>query len=75
MTGGEDEAIAVGPDRIIRVEAQVVLPELIGDRCEGHGGAGMPGVGGLNRVHGEATNRVNGRLNDLILLAHKLVPR
>ena len=36
VAGGQHEAVAVGPDRVLRVEAQVALPELVGDRRHRH---------------------------------------
>ena len=39
VAGGEDEAVAAGPDRVGRVEAEEALPEGVGERGERHRGA------------------------------------
>src|SRR3954470_13547873 len=36
---GEDEAIAIGPNRVLRIIAEKLLPQHIRDRSESHGGA------------------------------------
>ena len=59
MAGRQHEAVAVGPDRVGRVEPQDVLPEVIGHGRHGHRRAGVPRIGGLNRVHREGANRVD----------------
>src|ERR1044071_8097621 len=43
VTIGEHEAIAVGPDRVLRIEAHDAIPDRVDQRGEGHrrgGGAG-----------------------------------
>ena len=42
MPRREHEAIAVGPDRVIRIEAQVLLPEAVGHGRQRHRRSGMP---------------------------------
>ena len=64
MAAGEDEAIAVRPERRGRIVAQVLRPQLIGDRREGHRRAGMAAVGRLDGVHRQRADRVDGRLFD-----------
>ena len=49
----EHEAIAARPDRVVRVEAQELLPQRVGDRRHRHRRAGVAGVRGLHGVHGQ----------------------
>jgi len=37
----EDEAVAIGPDGIGRIEAQIILPQVIDDWGKRHGRAGV----------------------------------
>ena len=64
MAIGKDEAIAVGPDRVIRIEAQKILPERVGHRRQRHRRAGMAGIGLLDGVHRQGANCVNALLVD-----------
>ena len=59
---GEHEAVAVGPDGIVGVEAEVALPELVGHGGHGHGRPGMAGVGLLHGVHGQGPDGVDREL-------------
>src|SRR4029450_11658197 len=59
VAGGEDEPVAVRPDRVLRVEAEELLPEAVRDRGEGHRRAGGSGVGRLDRVHRQGADRVD----------------
>ena len=63
---GEDEAIAVGPDRVGGVEAEVALPERVGERGQRHRGSGVPGVRLLDRVDRECADRVDAELVDVL---------
>jgi hypothetical protein len=49
----QHEAVAVGPDRVVGVVAQVALPQLVGDGRHGHGRSGVAGARLLDGVHGE----------------------
>ena len=62
VAGAEDEAVAVGPRRIRRVVAHDAAEEDVGRGRHGHRQAGMPGVGLLDRVHGQRANRVDAEL-------------
>ena len=42
---GEHEPIAVGPDRVLRIEAHHAVPERVDQRRERHRRAGMSGLG------------------------------
>ena len=55
---GEHEAVAVGPGRIGRVEAQVVVPQHFGDLGHAHRHSRMTRVRLLNSIHGQRTQRV-----------------
>ena len=41
MAGGKDEAVAVRPDGVRRVEVQPLLPEAVDDGRHAHGGTRM----------------------------------
>ena len=58
------EPIPIGPHRQLRVEPQVVPPQLVGHRGQRHRRAGMPRVGRLHRVHRQRADRVDGQLLD-----------
>ena len=51
MTGGEDKAVTIGPDGIVRVKAEEVLLQAIGYGCERHRRTRMSRPGLLDRVH------------------------
>ena len=55
----EDEAVAVRPDRVVRVEAHVPLPERIRDRRHRHRRPRMPRVRLLHRIHREGPDGVH----------------
>jgi hypothetical protein len=59
---GEHESIAIRPDRMVRIEAQKLLPKGINHRCQGHRGARMTGFGLLHGVHGQRANRIDAEL-------------
>ena len=60
MAAGEHEPVAVGPGGIGRVIAEEVLPDREGDRSQGHRRAWMAALGGLDGVHREGADRVDG---------------
>src|ERR1700737_3254026 len=62
MTLGEYEPVTIRPDRIAGVESQESLPQRVGDGRHAHWSAGMPGVGLLDRVHTQASDRIDGQL-------------
>ena len=62
VSGGEDEAVAVGPDRIGRVEPEEPLPQGVGDRCHRHRGAGVARVGRLHGVHAQRADGGDGEV-------------
>ena len=62
MAVRKDEAIAVGPDRIIGIEAQRILPKRVGHRRQRHRRAGMAGIGLLHGIHRQGANCVDAEL-------------
>ena len=67
MPIGEHEAVAVGPDRILRVEAQHVVPKCIDQGRQRHRGAGVSGVGLLHGIYGQGTDGVGRQLIQLLV--------
>ena len=50
---GKHEAIAIGPDRDRGIVLQKFLPKRIGHRRQGHGRAGVAGIGFLHSIDGK----------------------
>ena len=61
MAAGQHVPIAVRPERLRRVVAQMLRPQLVGHRRQGHRRAGMAAVGRLDGVHRQRADRVDGR--------------
>src|SRR5215510_3921668 len=55
----EHEPIAVGPERVLRIEAHDAIPECVNQRRERHRRAGVPGLRLLYRIHREGANGVD----------------
>jgi hypothetical protein len=53
VSGGQHEAVAIRPLRVLGVVAQVLLPQHVGHGRRAHGQAGVAGVGLLNGVDGK----------------------
>ena len=70
VAGREDEAVAVGPDRVLRVEAQELLPQAVGHGRQGHRRARVPGVGRLDGVHRQRADRVDARRIEIVSILH-----
>ena len=62
---GEDEAVAVGPGRVGRVEAHDAAEQHVTERRERHGRPLVAGRGGQRRVHGDPADEVDGLLIEL----------
>src|SRR5882672_1137465 len=62
MAVREDEAITIGPDRILRIEAQDAIPDRIDQRRESHRRDGVSGYGLLHRVDRKRANGVDAQL-------------
>ena len=58
VTVGQHEAVAVGPLRVGRVVAQVIVPQYLGDIRHTHGRTRVAGLGFLNRIHAQRANGV-----------------
>src|ERR1700693_265244 len=67
VSGGQNEAITIGPERIEGIVAKEILPERVHDRSEAHRGAGMAGVGLLDRIDGESANGIDAELIEIRL--------
>ena len=78
MPRREDEAIAIGPDRIVGIEIEVTLPQRVDDRRHRHRGSRMTGTRLLHRVHRQGTNRIDAeaveRLSGRRSDGHRSVP-
>ena len=64
VTVREHEPIAVGPDRVLRVEAHDAVPDGVDQRGERHRCAGVPGLGLLDRVNRKCADRIDAQLID-----------
>src|SRR3979490_2813881 len=51
VPGGENEAVAVGPERVLWIVAKKFLPQAVGQRRHRHRRAGMYGIGGAHGAH------------------------
>ena len=65
----QHEAVAIGPDWIVRIEPQELLPQAIGHRRHRHGRSWMAGVGLLDGIHGQSSDGVDRELIDIRLIA------
>src|ERR1043166_4145412 len=70
----EHEAVAVGPDRVLGIEAHDAIPDRVNQRRERHRRAGMPGLGLLHCVHRERANGVYRQLNNFLIVRHGFLP-
>src|SRR5215468_10267618 len=68
----EHEPIAVGPDRVLRIETQDAIPERVHQWRERHRRAGVPGLRLLDRIHREGANGVDRYLHHL-LVCHRFL--
>ena len=71
MTVGEHEPIAVGPDRVVRIEMHHAVPDRVDQGRERHRRAGVAGIGLLDRVHRERADGIDRQLIQL-LVGHDL---
>src|ERR1700723_811564 len=65
MAVRQHEAIAIGPDRVLRIEFKDTIPYRIDKRRERHWRSGVSGVGLLHGIDGERANRVDAQLIEL----------
>lgn len=64
MAARQDKPIAVCPKGLVGVVAKVLCPELVGDRGKCHRCSRVPAVGGLNPVHAQGSDGIDGQLAD-----------
>ena len=62
MTVRQNEAVAIWPDRVLRIEAHDPVPERVDQRRQRHRCAGMARIRLLDRVDGERADRVDRKL-------------
>ena len=67
MTVGEHEPIAVGPDRVLRIEPHHAVPDRVDQRRQRHRRAGVSGIGLLDRVHRERADGIDRQLIQLLV--------
>ena len=70
MPAGEDEAIAVGPGRVLGVEVQELQPEGRRDVRQAERDAGMAALRLFNHVRGQAADRVRAQLQLFVRQFH-----
>ena len=64
VAGRQHEAVAVGPDRIVRVEAQKSLPQRVGHRRHAPSACRDARIGLLDRIHRQGADGVDAELID-----------
>jgi hypothetical protein len=67
MAVGQHETVAVGPDRILGIEARDPVPDRVDQGRQRHWRARMPGLGLLDRVDREGADRVDRQLVEIVL--------
>ena len=67
VTVREHEPIAVGPDRVLRIEAHDAVPDRVDQRRERHRRAGVSGLGLLDRVHRKRANGIDTQLIEFLV--------
>src|SRR5262249_27684986 len=67
MAVREHEPIAVGPDRVLRIEAHGPVPDRIHQWRERHGCTRVSGLGLLHRIYREGANSIDSQLNSFII--------
>ena len=65
VPAGQHETIAGGPMRLRRIVVHRVIEQLIGDRRQSHRRTGMTTVCGLDGIHAEGANGVDGKVFDV----------
>lgn len=55
---GQHEAVAVEPLGVVGVVTEIVVPEDLGDIGHAHRHAGMPGLGGFDRISGKEADGI-----------------
>ena len=70
MAVRENKAIAIGPNGVLRIEAQKLLPQAVGDRSQGHWRARMSRVGRLDCVHRQCADGVDAQRIEIGFARH-----
>src|SRR6478672_657417 len=65
MAVREHEAIAIGPERILRIEPHHAVPDGVNQRRQRHGRARVSGLGLLHGIHGKRTDGVDAQLVEI----------
>jgi len=63
MSTGQDKAISVVPTRIVWIVFEIVSPDLISHRSQSHRGTRVPAIGGLNPIHAQGSDGVDGQIS------------
>ena len=66
MADRQDEPIAIGPDRIVRIESELPLPERVHDWRHRHRSSRVPRVRLLYCIHRQRPDRVHGELVQIL---------
>src|SRR5215510_16415697 len=61
MPVGQDEAVPIRPNRVVRVEPQKPLPECVNLWRQRHCGAGVSGVGLLDGINRERSDGIDAK--------------
>ena len=67
MAVGQHEAVAIRPDRILRIEAHDPVPQRVDQRRQRHRRAGMARLRLLDGVDGQRADRVDRQLIELFV--------
>ena len=67
MADRQHEAVTVGPDRMVGVEAQKALPQAIDHRCQGHRRSRMAGVRLLHGIHCQRADGIDAQLVERVV--------
>ena len=67
MAVRQDEAVAIGPDRVLRIEAHDPVPERVDQRGQRHRRAGMARLRLLDGIDGKGADRIDRQLIELLL--------
>ena len=67
----EDKTVPIRPQRLFGVVPHDARPEHVGQRRQGHGRAGVPGIGLLGGIHGQSADHVDAQLDEGWILHHR----
>ena len=62
---GEHEAVAIGPDGVLRIELHHTIRKRVDERRERHGSAGMSGFGLLHGINRQSADGIDRELSNL----------